>query len=509
MSTDRPRSDSPENQYEVEFSVWIVSQVAGSREGSYHTDPNCPSLARDDVDPMRKPFSLIWKNTDREPCSKCAIFVGTKAGKKYHTDPDCGGLATCERVRPRTLIESSERAGPGNRDLCRLCDEGDEVYRNAGNTSPSGAYNDLVERAREIHGDDLDLMTDGGRTVDRPAFIPPDMDYVECYLCGRQITDLSLAEGLDISDDDEYYPKMVPICRDNNHREPRTDGGVETDTRSGFECYVCDQDLPGVPWGVTAGTPLGDHLDLDPDQIVDVCDTCVGKFADGEDLVADGGRVVDDLGPCSECGDRPANGPDGLCTPCRPDHDAVTDGGVDLDRCNHVTSASDLKVGDLVILDVETEHPGGPYKVTSTAHRVGQISLDKGKDVETAFKLEDRSDGLFQRLNGGIEHTVYKYLAGDPDVTFDEIAANGGRIDQDEKSAREIDRAAKSTVESMIEGSNAVFIAVYDDDVGFMNEAFSGEIDETEALAFFGYITAKINERSVDGSVEIGTGVDQ
>lgn len=53
---------------------------------------------------------------------------------------------------------------------------------------------------------------------ERPAFIPPDVDWVECYLCGRHIEDMSRVDGLDISSDDEYYPKMAPICRDDNHR---------------------------------------------------------------------------------------------------------------------------------------------------------------------------------------------------------------------------------------------------------------------------------------------------
>jgi len=47
---------------------------------------------------------------------------------------------------------------------------------------------------------------------DRPPFIGPQTDWVECYLCGQVITDLSRVEGMDISEPDEYYPNMVPIC---------------------------------------------------------------------------------------------------------------------------------------------------------------------------------------------------------------------------------------------------------------------------------------------------------
>lgn len=53
---------------------------------------------------------------------------------------------------------------------------------------------------------------------DRPPFIPPDVRYVECYICGRHIEDFSRVEGLDVSADDAYYPEMVPVCRDGNHR---------------------------------------------------------------------------------------------------------------------------------------------------------------------------------------------------------------------------------------------------------------------------------------------------
>lgn len=55
---------------------------------------------------------------------------------------------------------------------------------------------------------------------DRPPFVPPGIDYVECHICGRIIDDFSRVEGMDISPDEQYYPDMVPICRDGNHRDP-------------------------------------------------------------------------------------------------------------------------------------------------------------------------------------------------------------------------------------------------------------------------------------------------
>jgi len=54
---------------------------------------------------------------------------------------------------------------------------------------------------------------------ERPPFIPPRTEWVECYICGRIINDMPRIEGLDISPDDEYYPEMVPVCRDGQHRK--------------------------------------------------------------------------------------------------------------------------------------------------------------------------------------------------------------------------------------------------------------------------------------------------
>jgi hypothetical protein len=46
---------------------------------------------------------------------------------------------------------------------------------------------------------------------DRPAFVDPHAEFVRCHFCGtaRDPTDV---DGIDVSGDDEYYPKMVPCC---------------------------------------------------------------------------------------------------------------------------------------------------------------------------------------------------------------------------------------------------------------------------------------------------------
>jgi len=95
------------------------------------------------------------------------------------------------------------------------------------------------------------LVTDGGR----PAFIDPQTEWVECWICGQHIEDMSRVEGIDISGPEEYYPEMKPVC-------PDCDGEV-----------IEDGDDPTV---VTDGgrdqTPLDrlfvEDVDDRPDEIV-------------------------------------------------------------------------------------------------------------------------------------------------------------------------------------------------------------------------------------------------
>jgi hypothetical protein len=72
------------------------------------------------------------------------------------------------------------------------------------------------------------------RNDGRPAFIGPRTEWVECWICGQVIEDMSRVEGIDVSADDEYYPRMKPVCPkhvdgDDVDRGDRvaTDGGFE------------------------------------------------------------------------------------------------------------------------------------------------------------------------------------------------------------------------------------------------------------------------------------------
>jgi len=67
--------------------------------------------------------------------------------------------------------------------------------------------------AREAAGSPpSDGVSHDDSSDDRPVFLSPQIDYVECYICGEHIEDLSWVEGLDVSGPDEYYPEMKPVC---------------------------------------------------------------------------------------------------------------------------------------------------------------------------------------------------------------------------------------------------------------------------------------------------------
>jgi hypothetical protein len=57
--------------------------------------------------------------------------------------------------------------------------------------------------------DPEDILTDGG--LERPPFVDPDVEVVECYFC-HETWEPEAVDGFDLSDEDEYYPRMVPVC---------------------------------------------------------------------------------------------------------------------------------------------------------------------------------------------------------------------------------------------------------------------------------------------------------
>jgi hypothetical protein len=111
----------------------------------------------------------------------------------YHTDRDCPRLEQADRVREKTT-----KTIPHRLRECKDC-AGDVAEYDRGDSE--GHLQSLEEAAKS----GFEIRTDGGleghtdRQDDRPAFLPPDVEYVECYICGQHIEDLSRVEGLDDS----------------------------------------------------------------------------------------------------------------------------------------------------------------------------------------------------------------------------------------------------------------------------------------------------------------------
>lgn len=49
---------------------------------------------------------------------------------------------------------------------------------------------------------------------ERPPFVDPNVEIVECYFCNRTWKP-AVVDGFDLSTEDEYYTNMVPVCPEN------------------------------------------------------------------------------------------------------------------------------------------------------------------------------------------------------------------------------------------------------------------------------------------------------
>lgn len=56
-------------------------------------------------------------------------------------------------------------------------------------------------------------MTDAkpSNQTERPPFVDPNAEIVTCHFCS-QTWEPTAVDGFDLSAEDEYYPKMVPVC---------------------------------------------------------------------------------------------------------------------------------------------------------------------------------------------------------------------------------------------------------------------------------------------------------
>jgi DNA-directed RNA polymerase subunit RPC12/RpoP len=89
----------------------------------------------------------------------------------------------------------------GDRVQCPHCSASFPARRSARREA-----NELDEHIAEAHGE---LVTDGG--LERPPFVDPDVEVVECHFC-HETWPPEMVDGFDLSAEDEYYPRMVPVC---------------------------------------------------------------------------------------------------------------------------------------------------------------------------------------------------------------------------------------------------------------------------------------------------------
>jgi len=198
------------------------------------------------------------------------VWLGAEC---YHTHrgalgPGCPEFIGTDALERGTLVEAADRG-----------------LRPCGNCSPN---------------DYRRVETDGGRTP-RPGPKRAELgeqlvehDAVVCDVCDDEV-DLSSAEsGLEAV---ELWDDHVRDVHDD--RPVATDGGADLAIRDyTFHCDgPCDLLVDGVPWAVAGGTPAGDAIGLDADELADVCDECMERIAEElgdspEQIMTDGGQQL-------------------------------------------------------------------------------------------------------------------------------------------------------------------------------------------------------------------------
>jgi len=94
-------------------------------------------------------------------------------------------------------------------------------------------------------------------TDERPAFIGPQVSWVECWVCGQVIEELSRVEGIDVSDPDEYYPRMRPVCPSHVQKDDKQiDRGEHTETDGGRETLGFADGRLSIPEEIDASEGL-------------------------------------------------------------------------------------------------------------------------------------------------------------------------------------------------------------------------------------------------------------
>jgi hypothetical protein len=119
--------------------------------------------------------------------------------------PHCDG--TKFKVRVSSVHKNLRTGDPEAKYKCGECGATfDEPNRRESFRSRGGLHGTakLLDEA-----DPGDILTDGG--FERPPFVDPDVEVVECHFC-HETWPPEVVDGFDLSAEDEYYPRMVPVC---------------------------------------------------------------------------------------------------------------------------------------------------------------------------------------------------------------------------------------------------------------------------------------------------------
>ena len=199
LRDDRAKAARDAQQHDIGFHdgtltcdlvqvVWVTPSRGSS--GRTHTDPDCHFLAK-----AERAKETTREHAWRPVCGTCQGKGQTDGGdqtlNQLIADPDVG---------PEDLL--TDGGVPlGDRNQCPHCSASFPARRSARREA-----NELVEHIENIHAE---LVTDGG--LERPPFVDPDVEVVECHFC-HETWPPEAVDGFDLSAEDEYYPRMVPVC---------------------------------------------------------------------------------------------------------------------------------------------------------------------------------------------------------------------------------------------------------------------------------------------------------
>jgi predicted RNA-binding Zn-ribbon protein involved in translation (DUF1610 family) len=138
-------------------------------------------------------------------CEVVAFEVATDGGKDLlEACPECDG--TKFKVRVSSVHKNLRTGDIDAKYKCGNCGATFDEPRLRERRAPAPLNGTAKLLADAEPGD---ILTDGG--LERPPFVDPDVEVVECHFC-HETWPPEMVDGFDISAEDEYYPRMVPVC---------------------------------------------------------------------------------------------------------------------------------------------------------------------------------------------------------------------------------------------------------------------------------------------------------